>query len=48
MLDLDALENISDPTERLQAMNGIREEMAAGVRGGLWSAPQAAAMQIEF
>jgi hypothetical protein len=45
---IDALENISNPTERLQAMNGIREEIAAGVRGGLWSASQAAAMQIKF
>jgi hypothetical protein len=44
----DALKNISDPTARVQAMNEIREEFAAGVRGGLWNAAQAAAMQIKF
>jgi hypothetical protein len=44
----DALENISDPTARVQAMNEIREEFAAGVRGGLWNAGQAAAMQIKL
>ena len=44
----DALENISDPTARVQAMNEIREEFDAGVRGGLWNAGQAAAMQIKL
>jgi hypothetical protein len=45
---VDALENISNPTERVQTLNGIREEIQAGVRGGLWSAEQAAAMQINI
>jgi len=46
--EMDALENIGDPTERVQKMNGIREEIQAGVRGGLWNAEQAAAMQIKI
>ena len=43
---LDSLENISDPTERVQTMNAIRDELQEGVRGGLWSSADAATMQI--
>lgn len=44
----DAMETITNPTERVQALNAIREEIKAGVSGGLWSAPEGARLQIQI
>jgi len=45
---VDALDTITNPTERTQTLNAIRAELQAGVSGGLWSTSESAAMQIKL